>query len=67
MNNYLCTNRKPGSENYIPKTSRSLTGEEQSPVGEYADNANNEKSENQDTTFTTIAEDPKIRVVKNLF
>jgi len=41
--------RKPGSENHIPKTSRSLTGEEQSLVGEYADNANNEKSENQDT------------------
>jgi len=41
--------RKPGSENYIPKTSRSLTGEEQSLVGEYADNTNNEKLENQDT------------------
>jgi hypothetical protein len=26
-----------------------LTGEEQSPVGEFADNVNNEKSENQDT------------------
>ncbi len=26
-----------------------MTGEEQSPVGEYADNINNEKSGNQDT------------------
>jgi hypothetical protein len=49
MDNYLCINRKPGSENYVPKTSRSLTGEEQSLVGECADNASNEKSENQDT------------------
>ena len=49
MANCLCTNRKPGSEIYNPKTRRSLTGEDVSLVGEFADNANNEKSENQDT------------------
>uniref|UniRef100_A0A1D1Y4C6 Growth inhibition and differentiation-related protein 88 n=1 Tax=Anthurium amnicola TaxID=1678845 RepID=A0A1D1Y4C6_9ARAE len=37
--------RKPGSEINTPKT----TSEEQSLAGEYAENANNEKLENQDT------------------
>ncbi|RIA93634.1 hypothetical protein C1645_819156 [Glomus cerebriforme] len=41
--------RKSGSEINTPKTRRSLTSEEQSLAGEYADNANNEKLENQDT------------------
>jgi len=41
--------RKPGSEINTPKTKHSSTGEEQSLVGEHAENANNEKLENQDT------------------
>lgn len=49
MANYLCTDRKPGSEINTPKTKHSSTGEEQSLVSEHAENANNEKLENQDT------------------
>ncbi|RGB35593.1 hypothetical protein C1646_113234 [Rhizophagus diaphanus] len=41
--------RKPGSEINTPKTKHSSTGEEQSLVSEHAENANNEKLENQDT------------------
>jgi hypothetical protein len=49
MANYLCIYRKPGSEINTPKIKHSSTGEEQSLVGEHAENANNEKLENQDT------------------
>ncbi|GBC53865.1 coiled-coil domain-containing protein R3HCC1L [Rhizophagus irregularis DAOM 181602=DAOM 197198] len=41
--------RKPGSEINTPKTKHSSTGEEQSLASEHAENANNEKLENQDT------------------
>ncbi|GES90616.1 coiled-coil domain-containing protein R3HCC1L [Rhizophagus clarus] len=43
--------RTPGSEINTPKTKHSSTGEEQSLVGEHAENANNEKLENQDTVI----------------
>ncbi|CAG8602428.1 165_t:CDS:2 [Acaulospora morrowiae] len=40
--------RKPGSEIYIPRQRRSLTGEEQLPDSK--DNVNNDNSDNQDNT-----------------
>lgn len=43
--------RKPGSEINTPKTKHSSTSEEQSLVSEHAENANNEKLENQDTVI----------------
>ncbi|CAG8447288.1 16656_t:CDS:2 [Dentiscutata heterogama] len=40
--------RKPGSEIYVPKQRRGSTGEELSPVGDFANNNINDTSENQD-------------------